>query len=53
MPNKAAKNRKRNRLKLNAQLQRLGRTANQVKKRRLKDAKKKGKVQNQIKPKYW
>ena len=40
MPNKEAKNRKRNRLKLNAQLQRLGRTANQVKKRRLKDAKK-------------
>ena len=44
MPNKEAKNRKRNRLKLNAQLQRLGRTANQVKKRRQKDAKK---AQNQ------
>jgi|14BtaG_2_1085337.scaffolds.fasta_scaffold29350_4 hypothetical protein len=41
MPNKEAKNRKRNRLKLNAQLSRLGRTSNQVKKRRLKDAKKK------------
>jgi hypothetical protein len=41
MPNKESKNRKRNRIKLNAQLNRLGRTANQVRKRRLKDAKKK------------
>ena len=44
MPNKAAKNRKRNRLKLNAQLNRLGRTANQVKKRRKKDGEKKDKI---------
>jgi hypothetical protein len=41
MPNKESKNRKRNRIKLNVQLNRLGRTANQVRKRRLKDAKKK------------
>ena len=40
MPNKEAKNRKRNRLKLNAQLRSLGRTANQVRRERAKDAEK-------------
>ena len=40
MPNKEAKNRKRNRIKLKAQLNRLGRTSNQVKKRRQKNAEK-------------
>ena len=44
MPNKAAKFRKRERIKKNAQLNRLGRTANQVKKRRLKDAQKESKI---------
>ena len=41
MPNKEAKNRKRNRIKLNAQLQSMGRTSNQVKRKRDKDAKRK------------
>tara|TARA_B100001142_G_C14226503_1_gene613690 strand:- start:840 stop:971 length:132 start_codon:yes stop_codon:yes gene_type:complete len=40
MPNKEAKARKRARIKENARLNRDGRTANQVKKRRLKNAKK-------------
>tara|TARA_R110002051_G_scaffold287729_1_gene350487 strand:- start:1842 stop:1976 length:135 start_codon:yes stop_codon:yes gene_type:complete len=40
MPNRKAKARKREKIKKNAQLSRLGRTANQVKKRRLKDAQK-------------
>lgn len=43
MPNKKAKARKRARIKLNAQLNKLGRTSNQVKKRRLKNAKKESK----------
>ena len=37
MPNKEAKNKKRNRIKLNAQLRSLGRTANQVKRKRAKE----------------
>jgi|TARA_R110002074_G_scaffold146644_2_gene296306 hypothetical protein len=44
MPNRKAKARKRERIKKNAQLSRLGRTANQVKKRRQKDAKKENKI---------
>ena len=47
MPNKEAKNRKRNRLKLNAQLRSLGRTANQGKRKRAKDAEKR---KNERKP---
>ena len=39
MPNKEAKSRKREKNKKNTQLNRMGRTANQVKKRRLKDSK--------------
>jgi hypothetical protein len=43
MPNRKAKARKREKIKKNAQLSWLGRTSNQVKKRRQKNAKKENK----------
>ena len=46
MPNKEAKNRKRNKIKLNAQLRSLGRTANQVKRKRAKEALRQSKEPN-------